>query len=264
VGTDEPPKRRATRTGESIAESPASKLEDRATTEGGETIADKAKRAETESDETIADKPGRAGSPRADSPAGRAGSPRAESAGRAESPREAGRAPIATGMQLPEPDFDAIARTPLPVPRSAPATATGAPTTGPSTTHGSLTTVAEAMHAEEVRRTRQFIAIGWAISLAAIGAVPVLDAPRYMSIAMVVALAWGIVMSSYFYRRFADPTKYSENQMIVLGALATINTHVAIFYFGTFTAAPVIIVFGMHFVARSEAVRGMRILFAVG
>lgn len=159
---------------------------------------------------------------------------------------------------LPEPDFDAIARTPLPVRGPQ----TQAPSTNP-TTVGSLTTVADVMHVEEVRRTRQFIALGWAISVAAIGAVPVLDAPRYMSIAMVAALVWGIVMSAYFYRRFADPSKYSENQMVVLGALATINTHVAIFYFGTFTAASTVIVLGMHFVARSEAVRGMRIVFAV-
>ena len=162
--------------------------------------------------------------------------------------------------RLPEPDFDAIARTPLPRPGPA-TTATGALS---SSTVGSLNTVADVMHAEEVRRTRQFIALGWAISVAAIGAVPFLDAPRYMSIAMVAALVWGIVMSSYFYRRFADPTKYSENQMVVLGALATVNTHVAVFFFGTFTAASVIIVFGMHFVARSEAVRGMRILLAIG
>ena len=237
VGTDEPPKRRGS-------------------TEGGETIADPtpARRAETDVG-TINERPASEANRgrRAETDVGTINErPASESKRSAPTPR----APVVELPQLPEPDFDAIARTPLP--SRAPPTTT--PATGPSTT---VNTVADVMHAEEVRRTRQFIVIGWVISIAAIGAVPFLDAPRYMSIAMVGALVWGIVMSSYFYRRFADPSKYSENQMIVLGALATINTHVAIFFFGTFTAASVIIVFGMHFVARSEAVRGMRILFAV-
>src|SRR5262249_5175358 len=72
-------------------------------------------------------------------------------------------------------------------------------------THGgssvSLSTAADAMRDEEIHRTRQFIAAGWVVSIAAIGSVPLLDAPRAMSIAVVVALVWGIVMSSYFFRR---------------------------------------------------------------
>ncbi|MGE0401351.1 MAG: serine/threonine-protein kinase [Kofleriaceae bacterium] len=232
----------------------------RASTESGDTIAephratsDPPRRAETDTG-TVNDLPSR----RADTDVGTVNERPASEPQRERAPAPSERA-ASPSPQLPEPDFDAIARTPLPGPGTrAPATRNE-----PSTTIGSLNTVADVMHAEEVRRTRQFIVIGWAISLAAIGAVPFLDAPRYMNIAMVGALVWGIVMSSYFYRRFADPSKYSETNLIVLGALATINTHVAIFYFGTFTAASVIIVFGMHFVARSEAVRGMRILFAV-
>jgi tRNA A-37 threonylcarbamoyl transferase component Bud32 len=245
----EPPKRADTDVG-TINERPAGEPARRADTDVG----------------TINERP--SNEPTGTSPAARGSSPvesSATSPSRASSSGSGStRASSSAVPQLPEPDFDAIARTPLPV-RGPPSTtqqpSTGAPSTNPSTV-GSLNTVADVMHAEEVRRTRQFIAMGWAISVAAIGAVPFLDTPRYMSIAMVAALVWGIVMSSYFYRRFADPSKYSENQMVVLGALATINTHVAIFYFGTFTAASVIIVLGMHFVARSEAVRGMRILFA--
>jgi len=208
----------------------------RAGTDSGETIADKpTPRPGTESGETVADRP--------------------------LSERKVGSTPApmrVASPELPEPDFDALARTPVP----ATATATRGPSTELTSTQGSLMTVAAAMHVEEVQRTRQFIALGWVISLGALGTVPFLDAPRYMNIALAIALVWGIVMSSYFYRRFADPAKYSENQMIVLGVLATINAHVAIFYFGTFTACPVIMVLGMHFVARSEAEQGTRVLFA--
>jgi len=109
------------------------------------------------------------------------------------------------------------------------------------------------MHHEEVRRTRQFIALGWLISLASMGVVPLVDVPTWMDTAFIAALAWGIVMSFYFHQRFKDPNRFSANQMLVLGIFAVINAHVAVAYFGVFSAAPVIVVLGIHFVARSEA-----------
>jgi serine/threonine-protein kinase len=126
----------------------------------------------------------------------------------------------------------------------------------------SLTTAADAMRDEEVQRTRQFIALGWVVSLAAIGTVPFLDAPRTMSIAMIAALVWGMVMSFYFYRRFGEPRGYNAKRLLTLAILAIINAHVVILYYGVFTPAPVIIVLGIHFGARTEDERAARYMYA--
>src|SRR5687767_6581944 len=52
----------------------------------------------------------------------------------------------------------------------------------------SLTTAADALHDEEVERTRLFIRMGWGISAGAIGTVPLLPAPLATQIAMVAAM----------------------------------------------------------------------------
>ena len=141
-------------------------------------------------------------------------------------------------------------------------------TTRSGRTHGSsvsLTTVADTLLADrQVRRTRQFILLGSVISVVAIGTVPFVDAPRAMNVAFIAALVWGMVMGLFFYFRFADPNRYGEKPMLVLGVLSTINAHVAILYYGVFSAAPLILVLGIHFVARSEAEREARAVFASG
>jgi hypothetical protein len=128
----------------------------------------------------------------------------------------------------------------------------------------SLTTMADALLEDEVRRTREFISLGWLASLGAMGAVPFVDAPRAMAIAFIAAMTWGIVMSFYFWRRFADPARYGEGPLLVLGVLAIINSHVAILFFGVYSAAPAIMVVGIHFTARSEAERAARYLLGTG
>jgi tRNA A-37 threonylcarbamoyl transferase component Bud32 len=135
---------------------------------------------------------------------------------------------------------------------------------GPSH-HGSsmsLTTAADALRDEEVERTRMFIVIGWGISIATIGTVPMLPSTRPLQIAMVGAMALGIFISSFFYRAFADPRRYSEAALVKLALVCIVNSNIAVLYYGAFTVAPSIIVVGIHFVARTEAVRVARSICA--
>jgi len=126
----------------------------------------------------------------------------------------------------------------------------------------SLTTAADAMRDEELERTRQFIRVGWGISVAAIASVPLLHTPRAMTIALVAALSLGIAISAWFHRAFADPARYTERALVFLALVCVVNAHVAVLYFGTFTATPLIVVIGIHFVARTEAERAARWIFA--
>ncbi|HET7503144.1 MAG TPA: serine/threonine-protein kinase [Kofleriaceae bacterium] len=135
-----------------------------------------------------------------------------------------------------------------------PSIAPGSPTT--------ITTAADALRNEEIDRTRLFIRMGWAISVAAIASVPLLHAPRAMSIAFVTAMSVGIVVSLWFHHRFRDPARYTERALVVLAVMCLVNSHVAVLYYGTFTVTPIIVVIGIHFVARTEAERAARWIFA--
>jgi hypothetical protein len=161
------------------------------------------------------------------------------------------------------------------VPASAPAAAAaGAPAAtaavpGPaqaaSSRDGSVTlatTAADALRDEEVERTRLFIRMGWAISAAAIAGVPLLHAPRAMSAVFVAALAIGIAVSAWFHRAFRNPRRYTERALLVLAVMCLVNAHVAVLYFGAFTITPLIVVIGIHFVARTEAERAARWIIA--
>ncbi len=124
------------------------------------------------------------------------------------------------------------------------------------------TTAADAMRDEEIHRSRLFIRMGWVISVASIASVPLLHAPRAMSIAFVAALVLGIVVSGWFHHTFADPARYTPRALVVLASVCLVNSHIAILYYGTFSVAPLIVVIGIHFVARTETERAARAIFA--
>jgi eukaryotic-like serine/threonine-protein kinase len=125
-----------------------------------------------------------------------------------------------------------------------------------------LTTASDALHDEEIDRTRLFIRLGWAISIGAIGVVPILPAPHYMQIAMVAAMLLGIAVSFPLHQRFANPAKYTARALFGLAIVSVLNAHVAVLYFGPFTLCPLIIVVGLHFLGRTEAVTQARYIVA--
>ena len=127
---------------------------------------------------------------------------------------------------------------------------------------GSLTSAAAAMRNEEIERTRVLIASGWVISAIAGGTVPFVDAPRAMAITFVAGLVIGIVVSAVLFRRFADPQKYTERALLGLALVCTINGHIAVLFYGPYTAAPMLCVVGIHFIARTELERVARWILA--
>jgi serine/threonine-protein kinase len=70
-----------------------------------------------------------------------------------------------------------------------------------------------------------------------------------------------MIVSSFFHRAFADPRRYTERALLVLSVICVINGHLGILYYGAYTAAPLMVVVGIHFVARTEAERLARWIF---
>jgi serine/threonine-protein kinase len=104
--------------------------------------------------------------------------------------------------------------------------------------------------------------MGWAISVAAIAIVPLLGGPQPMRITFVVALMIGMIVSFFYHRLFADPTRYTDQALGILAVMCVVNGHVAVMYYGAFTATPAIVVIGIHFVARTERRELARKIFA--
>jgi serine/threonine-protein kinase len=132
------------------------------------------------------------------------------------------------------------------------------PVPPPLTPSLSLTSAADALRNEEIERTRLFIVMGWVISVVAICTVPFVAAPQVTATLFVAGLLVGIVVSFVLYRRFADPQLYTERALLGLAMMCVINGHIAVLFYGPFTAAPMLIVVGIHFVARTELERVAR------
>jgi serine/threonine-protein kinase len=123
-------------------------------------------------------------------------------------------------------------------------------------------TAVDAMRDEEIARTRLFIRMGWLLSLVAIGTVFVIDAPRVLAIVFVAGLVIGMIVSYGYHRAFAEPRNYTERALLTLAVICVINGHLSVLLYGAYTAAPLMIVIGIHFVARTEAERVARWIFA--
>ncbi len=122
----------------------------------------------------------------------------------------------------------------------------------------SSTTAAQAMRDEEIDRTRLFIRMGWVLSVLVMGTVPFVDAPVAMSVVLVAGLVIGMIVSYGYHRAFADPVNYTERALVVLAVICTVNGNIGVMYYGAFSAAPLMMVVGIHFVARTEAERVAR------
>ncbi|HMG21914.1 MAG TPA: serine/threonine-protein kinase [Kofleriaceae bacterium] len=123
-------------------------------------------------------------------------------------------------------------------------------------------TAVDAMRDEEIARTRLFIRMGWLLSVVAIGTVFVIDAPRALAIVFVAGLVFGMVVSFGYHQAFAEPRNYTERALMRLAVICIVNGHLAVLLYGAYSAAPLMIVIGIHFVARTEAERVARWIFA--
>jgi len=125
-----------------------------------------------------------------------------------------------------------------------------------------LGTPRDAMRAEEIERTRLFIRMGWLLSVFVIATVFVVGAPLVMTLVFVAGLVLGMVISFAYHQAFADPRNYTPRALMTLAGICVINGNLAVLLYGAYSAAPLVVVIGIHFVARTEAERVARWIFA--
>jgi serine/threonine-protein kinase len=126
-----------------------------------------------------------------------------------------------------------------------------------------LTTAADALHDEEIERTRAFLRTGALVALAAIGAVAVLPGDRRIGFALVIAIAATGLFSAWLYHRLRDPARYDPRVMTVLALACVGSGLLGILYVGYFSGAALIVILGLYFFCRTESALGAVAIYGI-
>jgi tRNA A-37 threonylcarbamoyl transferase component Bud32 len=123
------------------------------------------------------------------------------------------------------------------------------------TTRGSttLTSAADALFAEEVRRTRELLRITWVIAVGVLGSLWILPGDRDLGLALAGAIVAGLVGSIAMFRLLRDPKRYDPLRLDALAVVAIVCGQLGILYVGVFSAAPLMVALGLYFFCRTES-----------
>ena len=114
------------------------------------------------------------------------------------------------------------------------------------------TNPAEALHAEEIKRTRELLRVGWLIAVGAAISLAVLPGDRRIALAIAVTLAVGVAVSAWLHRDLRDATHYDLRKLNLVAIAAVACGQLGILYVGAFSAAPLIVALGVYFFCRTE------------
>jgi eukaryotic-like serine/threonine-protein kinase len=114
---------------------------------------------------------------------------------------------------------------------------------------------ADALHAEEVRRTRVIMRTGWIFAAATLAALPFLPGDPRIALALAGVIAAGWLGSMWMYRRLRDPAGEDSLRMNILAVIAVAAGQLGILYTGVVSAAPLAVALGLYFFCRTENTR---------
>ena len=117
---------------------------------------------------------------------------------------------------------------------------------------GAIASTSDALRAEEVRRTRALLRIGWIIALGVAVALPLLPGDRRIAWALIAALAVCVAGSAWTYRELSDPARYRAARINLLVLAAIACGLLGVLYVGAFSAAPVMAALGLYVFCRTE------------
>ncbi|MGN6106951.1 MAG: serine/threonine-protein kinase [Kofleriaceae bacterium] len=109
-----------------------------------------------------------------------------------------------------------------------------------------------ALRAEEVKRTRELLRLGWVVALGVAIALVITPGDRRLALALGIATAIGVAGSVCMDRRLRDPGRYDRLWMNALALVALACGQLGILYVGVFSAAPLMVALGLYFFCRTE------------
>ena len=125
------------------------------------------------------------------------------------------------------------------------------------------TSPAEALRAEEVKRTRELLRVGWLIAVGIFIAIPIVPGDRRIGIALAVAVAIGVAGSAWLHRDLGDPGRYDLRKLNLLAIAGIAAGQLGILYVGAFSAAPLMVALGVYFFCRTENTRSAIAIYAL-
>ena len=124
-----------------------------------------------------------------------------------------------------------------------------------------MTNAADALRAEEVKRTRVLLRAGWIAGLVVAGAVLIAPGDPRIATALLATLAVGLVASGWLQRELRDPARFRTSTMTLLALIAVFCGVLGLLYTGTFSAAPVGLVLCVYFFCRSESLASAIVVY---
>jgi eukaryotic-like serine/threonine-protein kinase len=115
-----------------------------------------------------------------------------------------------------------------------------------------LTSAADALHDEEVERTRTFLRMGWIVAAGTALAVVVVPGDRRIAAALLASMALAVLGSVWIYRDLRVPARYSVRRLDALAVAAIVCGQFGILYVGIFSAAPLVVALGVLLFCRTE------------
>jgi hypothetical protein len=136
-------------------------------------------------------------------------------------------------------------------PDPAPAAPPGALT--PSTTH--TTTSLDVMHRQEIERARVFTRVAFALAMFVLLLSFFLSGDPVAKGAMATGMLGVGVTTACLGWQLRTDAGYSLKQTIAVGHVAMLRSFTAVYYFGAFSPAPIILPFGLFFFSSSHSAR---------
>jgi eukaryotic-like serine/threonine-protein kinase len=134
------------------------------------------------------------------------------------------------------------------------------------TTRGSASTMsnaADALRAEEVKRTRTLLNVGWIAGLVVAVAVLIAPGDRRLAQVLLALLAIGVLGSIWMHRELRDVNRYRTSTMTLLALVAVSCGVLGILYTGTFSAAPVGLTLCVYFFCRNESLAAAILIYVI-
>jgi len=125
-----------------------------------------------------------------------------------------------------------------------------------------MSSPADAMHAEEVERTRVFAKLSVALTAFLIVGLPFFAGNNVMRYVLVGAVVGCFLQSLWVVHTLRDPARYDPRWVTMLALWAALTTFIGIVYVGIFSIGPAAIIVGIYFLGRSQ-IRGIATLIYV-
>jgi eukaryotic-like serine/threonine-protein kinase len=139
-----------------------------------------------------------------------------------------------------------------------------APGSGPLPTIGLSMAASVVMHSEQAARARAFFALTAGMTLVAAAFMPFVPGPPLLRALAMSLCALAAVIGLVVVRTLRNESRYTPALATMLGVVFGITGELALFYFGLFTAAAMVLPLGVYFFGLSESPRAASTTYVVG